>query len=120
MTNSTPESSSLLQQAEDELAKADHWWSEGQAGRGRVGSRRAAGMALRYWLQTAGKEGYGTSFMHHINAAADDPDVPDTVRWAAWRLAARKAPDGGWPVPLPHGLTPIMDARLVLDWCVEA
>ena len=120
MTNPIPETHPLVTKAEDELKNALEWWSQGKAGRGRVGSRRAAGMVLRYWLEKSQKEGYGTSFMHHLNGAADDPSLPDAVRCAAWRLAARQPPEGGWPTPLPSGLTPMMDARLIIDWCLDA
>ncbi len=107
----------LLGQARTELHNAAEWWKQGNVGRGKVGSRRGAGMALRYWLQGRSAGPYGTSFMHHLNAAADDAELPEAVRFSAWRLAARKPPENGWPVPVAPGLTPMMDAQLILEWC---
>ena len=120
MSDNQPDRGVLFEQAERELEGATHWWRGGNAGRGRVASRRAAGMALRAWVQFASRPGYGTSFMHHLNGAADDESIPLDVRMAAWRLAARKKPEAGWPIPLPPNLTPIMDAQLVVDWCRTA
>lgn len=108
-----------LQTATTELENAVRAWNDGQAGRGRVGSRRAAGMALRVWINCYGAEGYGTSFMHHLNAMADDETQPVAIREAAWRLAARKAPEAGFEVALAPSLTPMADAQLIMDWVAE-
>ncbi len=104
-------------QIEVELAGAERGWAEGNAGLARVGSRRAAGMALAGWLAVAPRAGYGTNFMHHLRAMADDTEIDPPLREAAWRLAARPVPEGGWIVPPPHPLTPMMDARTIIDWC---
>lgn len=107
---------SWLAQSAPELVSADEAWRTGNAGRARVASRRAAGMGLKAWLMACPQPGYGTSFMHHLNALADDTARPAEVREAAWRLAARPVPDGGFQVALPAHLTPMADARLVLDF----
>lgn len=103
-----------------ELAGAEVAWREGNAGKGRVGARRAAGMGLKGWLTVAPQPGYGTSFMHHLNAAADDAALPAGVREAAWRLSARPVPEGGFSQPLAPGLTPMVDARTIVEWAVAA
>jgi hypothetical protein len=103
-------------QIDPELAGADAAWSSGNAGKGRVGARRAAGMGLKAWLTLAPQERYGTSFMHHLNALADDAEQPQAVRECAWRLAARPTPEGGFQVALPPGLTPMADARAIIAW----
>lgn len=103
-------------QIDPELAGADAAWRSGNAGKGRVGARRAAGMGLKAWLSFAPRESYGTSFMHHLNALADDAGQPQAVRECAWRLAARPTPEGGFQVPLPPGLTPMADARAIIAW----
>ena len=102
--------------ARRELTGATDWWRQGNAGRGRVGARRAAGMAFKARLIREPRPGYGTSFMHHLNAAADDVSLPVPLREAAWRLAARPTPESGWEIPLPEGLTPMADAQTALDW----
>ncbi|MCA9538086.1 MAG: hypothetical protein KC620_04325 [Myxococcales bacterium] len=106
-----------LSRAEQELAGADESWRGGNAGRGRVGSRRAAGMAIVAWLTAEPQEGYGRNFMHHLNALADDERFAAGVREAAWRLAARPAPGVGWRVEPPRPLTPMADAQLIGDFC---
>jgi hypothetical protein len=99
-----------------ELAGADAAWAGGNAGRARVCARRAAGMALKGWLATNPRDAYGTSFMHHLNALADDAAIPVAIREAAARLAARPKPPEGFAAPPPEPLTPMADARLILDW----
>jgi tRNA (cytidine/uridine-2'-O-)-methyltransferase len=107
-------------QADQEILGGDAAWAEGNAGKGRVCSRRAAGMALKGWLAHAPREAYGRSFMHHLNALADDAAVDAVaIREAAHRLAARKRPEAGFQVPTPEKLTPMDDARLIMAWCRE-
>lgn len=111
------ESDEWMRQAVDELAGAHGAWGEGNAGRGRVGARRAAGMAIKALLAVAAREGYGKNFMHHLNALADDEAVAAAVREAAWRLAARQPPAGGFAVALPERLTPMHDVDVIMAWC---
>lgn len=115
-TNDSGAAAAWWAQIEPELAGADAAWSSGNAGKGRVGARRAAGMGLKAWLSLAPNEAYGTSFMHHLNALADDTAQAPAVRESAWRLAARPTPEGGFQVPLPPGLTPMADARAIIAW----
>lgn len=112
------EAADWLAQADAEILGGDAAWAEGNAGKGRVCSRRAAGMALKAWLSAAPREGYGRSFMHHLNALADDEGVESiAIREAAARLAARKRPEEGFVVPIPEKLTPMDDARRIMAWC---
>ena len=99
-----------------ELARAEQGWSEGNAGLARVCCRRAAGMALKAWLAQRPGVDWGTNFMHHIGALADDASAPPEAREAAWRLAARPAPEAGFTVPTPTPLTPMADARVIIEW----
>ena len=100
------------------FTQADADWAEGNAGKGRVCSRRAAGMALKGWMAALPREGYGKSFMHHLNALADDATIEAMdIREAAARLAARKRPEGDFQVAVPKTLTPMDDARHIMAWC---
>ena len=105
-----------MAKAQAELAGAKTSWQGGNAGRGRVGSRRAAGMAYKAALAVEPRPDYGTSFMHHLNAGADDGQLPLEVREASWRLAARPTPSEGWQTDLPNPLTPMADAETVIRW----
>lgn len=111
------ESDDWMRQAAAELDGAHAAWEQGNAGRGRVGARRAAGMAIKARLAVAPRAGYGTNFMHHLGALADDEAVEVAVREAAWRLAARKPPEHGFVVALPERLTPMHDVDVIMAWC---
>jgi len=110
----------LWSQIEPEMAGADAAWASGNAGRGRVGARRAAGMALAARLALEPLPEYGTSFMHHLNALADDSGAPPALREAAWRLSARPMPPHGFEVAPAPGLTPMTDARTIVAWVATA
>lgn len=110
------EAANWLAQVGPELDGADQAWRTGNAGRGRVGARRAAGMALKAWISPTPRPDYGTSFMHHLNALADDTDRPAAVREAAWRLSARPVPEGGFQIAPNVALTPMDDARAIIAW----
>ncbi|MEZ4464114.1 MAG: TrmH family RNA methyltransferase [bacterium] len=84
----TADAAAWLARVEPELALAQAAWQGGNAGKGRVASRRAAGMALKAWLAQQPRAHYGKNFMHHLNALADDEGMPQAEREAAWRLAA--------------------------------
>jgi len=104
-----------------EMAVAENAWREGNAGMGRVGSRRAAGFAVRALVEGRGVEGYGKTLMHHLGALADAEAVPIAVRESAHRLAARKIPAEGFVTPFEKGkTTPMDDARQIFRWvCAE-
>ncbi|MEZ4471650.1 MAG: tRNA (cytidine(34)-2'-O)-methyltransferase [bacterium] len=116
----TADAAAWLARVEPELALAQAAWQGGNAGKGRVASRRAAGMALKAWLAQQPRAHYGKNFMHHLNALADDEGVPQAEREAAWRLAARPRPEGGFAVPIPERLTPMEDAALIIAYCRAA
>ena len=112
------ESADWFTQADAEILGGDAAWAEGNAGKGRVCSRRAAGMAIKGWLAMLPHEGYGRSFMHHLNALADDETITAIdIREAAARLCARKRPEGDYTVPIPKTLVPMDDARRIMAWC---
>ena len=86
----------LLEQAEREVIGSQSAWQSRNAGRARVGARRAAGMAIRAWLVSLDRhlDDYGTNFgiiwqvsLMTINGLSNCEST--------WRLAARKVPDEG-------------------------
>lgn len=106
-----------LERAARELEGAHTAWDQGNAGKGRVCSRRAAGMALKAWLAQTPQPAYGRSFMHHLNALADDEGADIASREAAWRLAARAVPAEGWRAKVPERLTPMHDVEVIEAFC---
>ncbi len=60
---------------------------------------------------------FGTNFMHHLGGLADDVETSTAVREAAWRLAARGVPKGGFLHPLPSPLEPGTDAAAIIVEC---
>ena len=108
----------LFEQAAREVTGSQNSWQSRNAGRARVGARRAAGMAIRAWLLSRGQSmaGYGTNFMHHLAGVADDHQWPVELRESAWRLAARKVPAEGFQTPLPDPLEPATDAFRIINW----
>jgi hypothetical protein len=115
-TTLNAEQAALLEKAELEVEGSDSSWRAGNAGRGRVGARRAAGMAIRAWLVAHPNPAYGENFMHHLGGLADDERHPVAVRESAWRLAARGVPPDGFLEPLPDPLVPSTDARSIIAW----
>ena len=109
----------LLERAENELLGSKQAWKQGNAGKGRVCARRAAGMALRAWLLQEPNATYGSNFMHHLGALADDESHEISIRESAWRLAARGMPESGFIEPMPDPLVPATDARSIMDWCCQ-
>ena len=113
------EESGWQQTVQKELAVAHHAWREGNAGMGRVASRRAAGFAVRAWVEAKQIEGYGTNFMHHLGALADNEEAPIGVRESAHRLAARKVPSEGFVMPFERGkTTPMDDVENITQWVI--
>lgn len=108
--------STWLDMAGPELERARRAWQQGNAGMSRVCSRRAAGMALKAWLAITPREAYGTSFMQHLRALADDDTVDAGAREAAHRLGAGQPPEAGWQIPVPTPLTPMIDAETIVSW----
>lgn len=105
--------------ARQEIELAERNWQAGDRGKGRVGSRRAAGMALKARLSLAPDARYGRAYIQHINALADDERAPAAQREMAWRLAARPIPAEGFLRAIEGGLTPLMDAQGLMDWVLS-
>ncbi len=111
------EEASFLADVQRELAIAHDSWRQGNAGMGRVASRRAAGFAIRGLIEARELTGYGTNFMHHLGALADDESAPIGIRESAHRLAARKVPPEGFVTPFVRGKsTPMEDVDNIMEW----
>jgi hypothetical protein len=82
-----------------ELSRAEKALAAGSARAGIVGVKRAAGMALNGALIVEPDEGWGRTYVEHVQALAHDEKVPLAVREAC-RTVLEATPPGGDVVPL--------------------
>jgi HEPN domain-containing protein len=75
-----------------ELARAEQAWERGDVRAGAAGAKRAAGMALNGALIVQPDEGWGRTYVEHLEALSKDARVPEAVR-----LASRRVLESGWP-----------------------
>ena len=102
-----------LRAAEGELGRAEQALAGKQHRAGVTQARRAAGMAWNAVLFITGDEqGYGRSYMEHLQALARDPTVPEAVQTAAHALVA--APLAQTVVTLGKGDTSLARAAQVI------
>jgi HEPN domain-containing protein len=94
-----------------ELSRAEKAWAErGDARSGATGAKRAAGMALNGALIVEPDEGWGRTYVEHLEALAVDSRVPEAVR-----AASRRVLDAGVAMPgaLVNLRTPRAHERVV-------
>ena len=75
-------------------------------------ARRAAGIAVRFWLQQHPRPGWGADVMARLNAVAQDETLPETVRAAAGRLTTRVTEK----FALPFQEDPLVDGRAIVGY----
>lgn len=93
-----------------EWGRARQASEEGNDGMVRVCARRAAGVAIRFWLQQH-PEPWGVDAMNQIRNVQRDQTIPQVVRTAAGRLLSRVTHEFG----PPHREDPIEDSRTIVD-----
>ena len=64
-------------------------WEAGNEGKARVCARRAAGLAIRYYFQNTDQHDYARDAVRALRRMVEDESVPEAVRRAARRLAAK-------------------------------
>jgi hypothetical protein len=77
-----------------ELARAEAAYGHGNARAGSAGVKRAAGMALNGALIVQPDEGWGRTYVEHVEALARDADVPQAVREACRAVLDAGPPTG--------------------------
>jgi hypothetical protein len=82
-----------------ELSRAEKALAAGSARAGFVGVKRAAGMALNGALIVEPDEGWGRTYVEHVQALARDERVPLAVRDAC-KTVLEATPPAGDVVPL--------------------
>ena len=78
-----------LEQIEKEFATAKQARNEGSDGMVRVCARRAAGVAVGYWLERNPRERWGVDAMSRLRSLQLDESLPTDVRDAATRLTTK-------------------------------
>jgi HEPN domain-containing protein len=71
---------------DNELSLARKAFNEGNAGKVRVCARRAAGIAISYWLESHPEMDWGESAMNLLNEVKDYKPIKEEIRLAAEKL----------------------------------
>ncbi len=97
-----------------EMATARKAEAAGNAGMARVCARRAAGIAIAFWLQSNARETWGTDALSRLKSIQTEVSMPESVRNAALRLTTRLASD--FTSPATH---PIEDGIIIINYLME-
>jgi HEPN domain-containing protein len=77
-----------------EVERARAAYGRGDSRAGASGVKRAAGMALNGALIVEPDDGWGRSYVEHVQALSDDDRVPDAVRFACRAVLDAGGPGG--------------------------
>lgn len=94
-----------------ELATAEQARKIGNEGMVRVCARRAAGVAIRYWLEHNAHEGWGLDAMSQLKHLQSEKLLPQDARDAAKRLTVKV----NETFISPSSTDPIHDATIIID-----
>ncbi len=106
----------LLTQIDAEFKTAAHAQSIGNYGMVRVCARRAAGVAIAYWLQSHHRQGWGADAMNQLRSLRNDDSIPQPVRDAAERLTT-KITQQFTPA---FTADPILDSKTIINHLLES
>ena len=94
-----------------ELATARAAVRQGNDGMARVAARRAAGLAIGWYLQESAVASWGLDAMTRLRHAAGEPSLPAGVREAAARLSTKISDRFAYP----FSTDPVADATVIVD-----
>ena len=100
-----------LEQIEKEFTTATRALSAGNDGMARVCSRRAAGIAITFWLEHRHDRSWGIDAMSKLRHLQADTSMPDIVREAATRLTTKVNNQ----FDLPFRADPIADGKIIVS-----
>ncbi len=95
-----------------ELASAEIALRAGNTGMVRVCARRAAGLAIRWFLERRPQAGWKDDMMWQLQRISTETSFPESVREAARRLCAHVTPDFSYH----SSATPLSDAREIIGY----
>lgn len=104
-----------MHQIEREFAIANHAQRIGNDGMVRVCARRAAGVAITFWLQSNARSSWGVDAMNQLRSLALEDSIPQDVREAAKRLSTKVTEQ----FTSPFSTTPLTDSKTIIHHFME-
>ncbi len=101
-----------LSSIEREITTAREAERKGNDGMARVCARRAAGVAITFWLESHPGVRWGMDAMSQLRALQADESFPPEVRSAATRLTTKVTEQ----FTSPFSTHPVDDARVIVDY----
>lgn len=94
-----------------ELARAREAHTAGNDGMARVCARRAAGVAISFWLQRYRTNEWGVDAMNQLRSVANEKSIPEAIRYAAVRLTTRVTEQ----FTSSFSTDPVADSRILVE-----
>ncbi len=101
-----------IKNIEKEFAQGEQARKKGNDGMVRVCARRAAGVAIAYWLESHRREGWGVDALNQLRNLQLDESMPQSLREAALRLTT-KITEQFTPV---FPTDPVEDSKIIIDY----
>lgn len=95
-----------------EIQAAETAMAIGNDGKARVCARRAAGIAIGYWLARHPERVWGADAMTRLSRLREDTTVPAEIRQAALRLTTKITQQ----FTSPFSTDPLEDCRILTDY----
>lgn len=105
----------VLNRIDRELSTARLAHTKGNDGMVRVCARRAAGIAISYWLTQNPHQGWGVDAMSLLRNLQSDQSVPQDIRDAAMRLTTRITGQ----FTAPFSTDPIDDSKTIINHLLQ-
>jgi len=97
---------------ENEKSQAKEALKAGNEGKARVCARRAAGIAITFWLQSHPELKWGESSINLLNNLKEDNSVPVEIKQAAIRLTTSVKDQSS----LPFTQDPFRDSDVIVKY----
>ncbi len=104
-----------LEQIEKELTTATQARKAGNEGMVRVCARRAAGVAIAFWLERNPRQGWGVDAMNQLKKLQLDESMPKEIRDAALRLTTKV----NRQFTTPFSTDPVEDSKIIVNHLLE-
>jgi hypothetical protein len=98
-----------------EFGRAREALAAGNDGRARVCARRAAGVAITFWLQRHGTREWGLDAMNQLRSVSDETSMPESVRDAAARLTTKVTEQ----FTSPFSTDPVADGTILVEYFLQ-